>query len=41
MTLLAGCGPECTKDGLHWNHATYDAALQIWANSLQLKYAEI
>lgn len=34
--LTRGCGPDCTHDGLHYSNTTYDAALQIWANSLQL-----
>lgn len=34
MFAHAGCGPECTHDGLHYSNATYDAALQIWMNSL-------
>ncbi|CAL5218696.1 g407 [Coccomyxa viridis] len=31
--LTQGCGPSCTHDGLHYSNATYDAALQIWANN--------
>jgi hypothetical protein len=27
-TLTAGCGDACTVDGIHYNNATYDAALQ-------------
>ena len=34
MFAHAGCGPECTHDGLHYSNATYDAALQVWMNSL-------
>ena len=33
--LRAGCGARCTHDGLHYSNATYDAALQIWANLLR------
>ncbi|KAL3149930.1 hypothetical protein ABBQ38_013293 [Trebouxia sp. C0009 RCD-2024] len=34
--LTQGCGLDCTHDGLHYSNTTYDAALQIWINSLQL-----
>lgn len=34
--LTQGCGPDCTHDGLHYSNTTYDAALQIWINNLQL-----
>lgn len=27
-TLTAGCGDACTGDGIHYNNATYDTALQ-------------
>ena len=34
--LCAGCGADCTFDGLHYSNATYDAALQIYLNQLFL-----
>ena len=38
--MNAGCGPECTQDGLHFSNTTYDAALQIWVNSLWLHWPQ-
>ena len=31
----AECGQECTHDGLHYSNATYDTAVQVWANALR------
>ncbi|KAK9825359.1 hypothetical protein WJX81_003344 [Elliptochloris bilobata] len=33
--LTQGCGPDCTHDGLHYSNATYDTAVQVWANTLR------
>ncbi|KAK9832424.1 hypothetical protein WJX74_009685 [Apatococcus lobatus] len=38
--LTQGCGPACTHDGLHYSNATYDAAMQIWANHLLLSLSQ-
>lgn len=40
VLLLAGCGPSCTHDGLHYSNATYDTAMQIWANHLLLSVSQ-
>ena len=40
VTASAGCGPACTHDGLHYSNATYDAAMQIWANHLLLSISQ-
>eukprot|EP00897_Mesotaenium_endlicherianum_P005885 jgi/Mesen1/5324/ME000266S04512 len=31
--LSRGCGQECTSDGMHYNNATYDAAVQVVLNA--------
>lgn len=33
---FSGCGASCTEDGIHYSNSTHDAALQIWANSLEM-----
>ncbi len=34
----AGCGAECSEDGIHYHNATYDAILQTWANQIILSW---
>jgi hypothetical protein len=34
--FFAGCGADCTEDGVHYINAVYDAAMQMYVNSLHL-----
>ena len=39
-SITASCGEECTEDGIHYAPASYDAAVQIIANTLRAAWTE-
>lgn len=36
-SLTQGCGPQCTEDGMHYDGAVYNAAVQIVLNALLIE----